>query len=89
LILVKTVYSPPLVGVLDPTSGIRAKDSIVCGSNHPELDKMTSNNIVHIGKPSHFDGNNYNYWKIRMSMHLRAMGGKFWPIVRDRFVVLK
>jgi hypothetical protein len=37
LILVKTVYSPPLAGVLDPTSGIRAEDSIVCGSNHPEV----------------------------------------------------
>ena len=22
-------------------------------------------------------------------MHLRAMGGKFWPIVKDGFVVLK
>jgi hypothetical protein len=42
----------------------------------PKLDKMASNNNVHIGKPSHFDGNNYDYWKIRMSMHLRAMGGK-------------
>jgi hypothetical protein len=25
----------------------------------PELDKMASNNNVHIGKPPHFDGNNY------------------------------
>ena len=50
---------------------------------------MASNNNVHIGKPPHFDGNNYDYWKIRMSMHLRAMGGKIWPIVRDGFVVLK
>jgi hypothetical protein len=33
LILVKIVYSPPLVGVLDPTS-IKAEDSIVYGSNH-------------------------------------------------------
>jgi hypothetical protein len=24
-----------------------------------------------------------------MSMHLRAMGGKIWPIVKDGFVVLK
>jgi hypothetical protein len=54
-----------------------------------ELDKMASNNNVHIGKPQHFDGNNYDYWKIRMSMHLKAMGGKIWPIVRDGFVVLK
>jgi hypothetical protein len=54
-----------------------------------ELDKMASNNNVHIGKVPHFDGNNYDYWKIRMSMHLKAMGGKIWPIVRDGFVVLK
>jgi hypothetical protein len=50
---------------------------------------MASNNNVHIGKPPHFDGNNYDYWKIRMAMHLRAMGGKIWPIVKDGFVVLK
>jgi hypothetical protein len=55
----------------------------------PELDKMASNNNVHIGKPPHFDGNNYDYWKIRMSMHLRAMGGKIWQIIKDGFVVLK
>jgi hypothetical protein len=55
----------------------------------PKWDKMASNNNVHIGKPPHFDGNNYDSRKIRMSMHLRAMGGKIWPIVRDGFVVLK
>jgi hypothetical protein len=88
-ILVKIVYSPPLAGVLDPTSDIRGKDSIVCGFSHPKLDKMASNNNVHIGKPPHFDGNNYDYWEIRMSMHLKAMGGNNWPIVRDVFVVLK
>jgi hypothetical protein len=55
----------------------------------PELDKMASNNNVHIGNPPHFDGNNYDYWKIRMSMYLKAMGGKIWPIVRNEFVVLK
>jgi hypothetical protein len=55
----------------------------------PELDKMASNNNVHIRKPSHFDGNNNDYWKMRMSMHLKAMGGKIWSIVRDGFVVLK
>jgi hypothetical protein len=55
----------------------------------PELEKMDSNNNVHIWKSPHFDGNNYFYWKIRMPMHLKAMGGKIWPIVRDGFVVLK
>jgi hypothetical protein len=54
-----------------------------------ELDKMASNNNVHIRKPPYFDGNNYDYWKIRISMHLKAMGEKIWPIVRDGFVVLK
>jgi hypothetical protein len=47
----------------------------------PELDKIASNNNVHIWKPPHFDGNNYDYWKIRMPMHLKARGGKIWPIV--------
>jgi hypothetical protein len=41
-----------------------------------ELDKMANNNNVHIGKPPHFDGNNYDYWKIRMSMHHKAMAGE-------------
>ena len=50
---------------------------------------MASNNNVHIGKPPHFDGNNYDYWKISISTHLKAMGGKIWPIVRDGFIVLK
>jgi hypothetical protein len=50
---------------------------------------MASNNNVHIGKPPNFDGNNYDYWKIRISMHLKSMGGKIWPIIRDGFVVLK
>jgi hypothetical protein len=50
---------------------------------------MASNNNVHIGKLPHFDGNNYDYWKIRMSMHLKATGGNIWPIVRDGFLVLK
>jgi hypothetical protein len=55
----------------------------------PELDKMASKSSMHIGKPSHFDGNNYDYWKIRMTVHLRAMGGRIWRIMRDGFVVLK
>jgi hypothetical protein len=55
----------------------------------PELDNMANNTNVHIGKPPQFDGNNYDYWKIRMSMHLKAMGGKIWLIVRDGFLVLK
>jgi hypothetical protein len=55
----------------------------------PDLDMMASGSNMHTGKPPHFDGNNYDYWKIRMIVHLRAMGGNIWRIVRDGFVVLK
>jgi hypothetical protein len=37
---------------------------------------MASGSNVHIGKPPHFDGNNHDYWKIRMIVHLRTMSGK-------------
>jgi hypothetical protein len=36
---------------------------------------MANENNMHIGKPPHLDGNNYDYWKIRIIVHLRAMGG--------------
>jgi hypothetical protein len=89
-ILVKPVYSPPpLAGVLDPTSGTRTRTPLFVDLIIVELDNMASNNNVHIGKPQHFDGNNYDHWKIRTSMHLKAMGKKIWPIVKDGFVVLK
>jgi hypothetical protein len=90
-ILVKTVYSPPSSRFPRPypTSGIRTRTPLIMDFIIPELDKMASNNNVHIRKPPHFDGNNYDYWKIRMSMHLKAMGGKIWPIFIDGFVVLK
>jgi hypothetical protein len=85
-ILVKTVYSPPLAGGLDPTSGIRAKDSIDCGFYHPGVGQMANNNNVHIGKPPYFDGNNYDYWKIRMSMHLKAMKERFGLLLEMDFL---
>jgi hypothetical protein len=50
---------------------------------------MASGSNVHMGKPSYFVGNNFGYCKIRMMVHLRAMGGKIWRIARDGFVVLK
>jgi hypothetical protein len=37
---------------------------------------MASGSKVHIRKPPHFDRNNSDHWKIRMIVHLRAMGGK-------------
>jgi hypothetical protein len=42
-----------------------------------------------MGKPPHFDRNNYDHWKTRMKVHLRATCGKIWRIVIDGFVVLK
>ena len=47
---------------------------------------MTSDH-GHVGKPPFFDGNNYDYWKIRMSTHLKAMGRKLWRVVSDGYVI--
>jgi len=49
---------------------------------------MTSDNGIHVGKPSFFDGNNYDYWKSRMSAHLKAMSRKLWRVVNDGYVIL-
>ena len=49
---------------------------------------MTSDNGIHVGKPPFFDGNNYDYWKIRMSAHLKAMSRKLWRVVSDGYVIL-
>ena len=49
---------------------------------------MTSDNEIHVGKPPFFDGNNYNYWKTRMSAHLKAMSKKLWRVVSDGYVIL-
>jgi hypothetical protein len=87
-ILVKFVYSPPLVGVLDSTSGIGANESLLSGFNHPEIGQMASESNVHMGKPT-LRWKQLDYWKIKMMAHLGAMGGKIWRIVRDVSVVLK
>jgi hypothetical protein len=42
----------------------------------------------HVGKPPFFDGNNYDYWKTRMTAHLKAMGRKIWKIVIEGYVIL-
>jgi hypothetical protein len=47
---------------------------------------MANNNNVHIGKPPYFDGNNYDYWKIRMSMHLKAMKERFGLLLEMDFL---
>ena len=49
---------------------------------------MTSENEIHVGKPPFFDGNNYDYWKTRMSVHLKGMSRKLWRIVNDGYVIL-
>ena len=49
---------------------------------------MTSDNGIHVGKPSFFDGNNSDYWKTRMSAHLKAMSRKLWRVVSDGYVIL-
>ena len=49
---------------------------------------MTSDNGVHVGKPHFFDGNNYDYWKVRMTAHLKAMSRKIWRVVNDGYVIL-
>ena len=48
---------------------------------------MTSDNGIHVGKPP-FDGNNYDYWKTKMSAHLKAMSRKLWRVVSDGYVIL-
>ena len=49
---------------------------------------MTSDNCIYVGKPPFFDGNNYDYWKTRMSTHLKAMSRKLWRVVNDGYVIL-
>ena len=49
---------------------------------------MTSDNGIHIGKPPFFDENNYNYWKTRMSVHLKNVSRKLWRVISDGYVIL-
>ena len=49
---------------------------------------MTSENGIHVGKPPFFDGNNYDYWKTRMSVYLKAMSRKIWRIVNCGYAIL-
>src|SRR5690348_4903349 len=43
---------------------------------------------THVGKLPFFDGTNYDYWKTRMMVHLKAMSRKLWRIVDDGYVIL-
>ena len=49
---------------------------------------MTSENGIHVGKSPNFDGNIYDYWKVRMTSYLKALRRKIWRIVNDRYVIL-
>ena len=49
---------------------------------------MTSDNGIHVGKPPFFDGNNYDYWKVRMMSYLKSLSRKMWTIVMDGYVIL-
>ena len=49
---------------------------------------MTSKNGIHVGKPPQFDGNNYDYWKVRMTSYLKALSRKIWRIVNDGYIIL-
>ena len=49
---------------------------------------MALESNVHMRKASFFDGNNYDYWKIRMMVHLKAMGKKFWKIVDEGYTIV-
>ena len=49
---------------------------------------MTSESGIHVGKPPNFDGNNFDYWKIRMTSYLKALSRKIQRIVNDGYVIL-
>jgi hypothetical protein len=49
---------------------------------------MTNDNSIHIGKPLFFDRNNYDYWKTRITIHLKTISRKIWIIVNDGFFIL-
>ncbi|XP_066341339.1 uncharacterized protein [Miscanthus floridulus] len=41
-----------------------------------------------MGKPPHFDGTCYDYWKRKMSAHMKSMNQKIWDVVENDFVVI-
>jgi hypothetical protein len=49
---------------------------------------MVEEDNFHVGKPLVFDWNNYDYWKKRMEIHLKALGINLWRIVMDGYVIL-
>ena len=49
---------------------------------------MTSESAIHVGKPPNFDGNNCDYWKVRMTSYLKALSRKLWRVINDGYVIL-
>ena len=43
--------------------------------------------INHIDKPPLFDGTSYDYWKKKMSTHLKSMNRKIWEIVKTKIEI--
>jgi hypothetical protein len=45
---------------------------------------------VNVGHVPFFDGDrsNFDYWKTRMMIHLKAMDGAIWKVVDKGFVIL-
>jgi hypothetical protein len=41
-----------------------------------------------MGKPPHFDGTSYDYWKRKMSAHLKSINRKIWDVVENDFAVI-
>ena len=68
---------PPLVGHLDPISGIRARP-FICGLHQPKRMAISAIEGCH----SHiFYATNFARWKQHMIDHFRAKGPKFWWMV--------
>ena len=40
------------------------------------------------GKPPHFDGTCYDYWKRKMKMYLGSINDKVWDVTESDFVIL-
>ena len=41
-----------------------------------------------MGKPPHFNGTSYDYWKRKMCPHLKSINRMIWEVVEKDFAVL-
>ena len=49
---------------------------------------MIANERFSIGEAPQFDGTNYAYWKVRVTVYLKVMSSRIWRIVGEGFVIL-